>query len=345
MASAPPATTPQTFVEPRAAWRVTLDGQDLTATLAPLLVSLSLTEKRGEAADQLEIELHDADGTLALPPAGARLTVALGWDRGTGVTTGLVPKASFVVDDVEWSGPPDKITIRAHSADLKDSFRTRKNRMWTAQTLGAIIGKIASDNGVAARCHPDLAGQVVDATEQANKSDMELLRDLGRRYDAIATVKNGTLLFTPIDAATTPTGKAIPALAITRQAGDRYAFARSARENGQDGAEAQWHDGHAARRRTVHAGGSKPRRLKRIHASASAAQAAADAESKRLHRATATLQIDLAYGDGQIAVGRKVTVQGFKSEIDAFTWLIAGVTHKIEAGSGFRTSLEMEVAG
>jgi len=165
------------YVQPKAAWRVMLDGQDLTDRFAPRLVSLRLSEKRGEAADQLEIVLSDDDGALAIPPEGARLSVSLGWERGTGVTAGLVAKGSFKVDEVSWGGPPDQVTITARSADLKDSFRTRKSKVWKETTLGAIIGAIAGANGLKARCHPDLSGKQVTAAEQHNKSDMQFLRD------------------------------------------------------------------------------------------------------------------------------------------------------------------------
>jgi hypothetical protein len=55
----------------RAAWRVTLDGADLTATLAPRLISLRLTEKSGEEADALEIVVQDTDAQF-LPRVRAR---------------------------------------------------------------------------------------------------------------------------------------------------------------------------------------------------------------------------------------------------------------------------------
>jgi len=43
------------------AWRVTLDGRDLTGTIAPRLISMTITECRTEELDQLDIELSDHD--------------------------------------------------------------------------------------------------------------------------------------------------------------------------------------------------------------------------------------------------------------------------------------------
>lgn len=336
------------YVQPKAAWKVSLDGKDLTEKLAPRLVSLRLSEKRGEAADELEIVLTDADGKLAIPPEDARLTVELGWERGTGVTAGLVNKGSFKVDEVSWDGPPDQITITARSADLKDSFRTRKSKVWKATTLGAIVGAIAGANGLKPRCHADLSGTAVTAAEQHNKSDMQFLRDLGRRYDAVATVKDGCLIFAPVNAKTTATGKAIPALKFTRTGGKlgmKASWRRAARDNGQDGAEAQYHDADAAQRKKAAKGGPKRRRLKRVYASEQDAGHAASAETNRLKRAAASLDLELALGDATAAPGMRVTVTGFKPQIDAQEWLVAEVEHTMDGRAGFHTSLKMEAAG
>ena len=349
MASRPAGTVSsggdQAYHQPMADWRVTLDGQDITQRLAPRLISLKISEKLGESADQLEIELDDSDGLLALPAADARIAVQLGWARGTGVSPGLVTKGSFKVDDVKWQGPPDTVSITARSADLKDSFRTRKSKIWKDTTLGAIVGQIAGNHGLTARCHPDLSGTVVTLAEQANKSDMQFLRDLGRRYDAIATVKDASLIFAPHNASTTASGKPIPTIEVTRQSGDRYSYARAERERGTDGAEAQYHDQDSASRKKVTAGGTKRRRLKRVYASENDAGNAARSEAKRSERAKAKLSITLALGDAAIAAGHRVTAKGFKTEIDALAWRVASVDHRMDGSGGFTTQLELEVAG
>lgn len=343
--AAPSTSTDAAYVQPMAAWKVVLDGEDITARFSPRLLSLRLSEKRGEEADELEIELHDAAGDLVLPPEGAKLSVSLGWARGSGVDTGLVAKGSFSVDEITWSGPPDKVSIRGRSADLKDTFRTRKSRSWKNTTLGGIVTKIAGEHGLTARCHADLAGKAVTLAEQANKSDMTFLRDLGRRYDAAASAKAGCLIFAPINATTTATGQALPSLSITRGSGDSVTYRRAARERAQDGAEADWHDQSAAQRKKASHGGSKKRKLKRVYASEADAKEAAKAETNRLKRAEATLSLTLAHGNAAIAPGVKVTASGFKSEIDGKSWRVASVNHEMNASGGFTTSLELDVAG
>lgn len=332
------------FAQPRAAWRVTLDGEDLTATLAPRLISLRLSEKEGEEADSLELVVHDTDGAFDPPRQGARIAVQLGWARGTGVPLGLVDKGSFVVDELTWSGPPDRVTVTAHSADFKGNYRTRKTRDWHAQTIGAIISRIAADNDLKAACHPDLAGLAVAAIEQHNKSDMQLVRDLGRHFDAVATVKAGALIFSPRGATTTAGGRSLPSVTITRQQVSSANWRRASREKAPDGAEAQWHDQDEGKRKTVTAGGSNRRRLKRIYPDEASARAAAQAETGRLGRASATMELSLPYGDARLVPGALVRLSGFRTHIDNDRWKITAADHE-HGATGMKSRVTLEVSG
>lgn len=338
-----PVLSGHPYVQPRAAWNVSLDGKSLTAVYAPRLISLRLSERRGEEADELEIVVDDGDGLFQPPPQGSILHVSLGWLRGSGVTPGLVDKGSFIIDEVSWDSSPDRTSIRARSADFKASFRTRRNKVWNDTTLGAIVGEVAGSHGLTSRCHPDLATQAVGAAEQGNKSDMQFMRDLARRYDATCTVKAGHLIFAPIGATTTATGAPVPTAVITRTKGSRASWKRCARDKAQDGAEAQWHDRKSGKRKTKGTGGDNPKRLKRVYSSEGDADAASKAEHRRLQRASATLDIDLALGDPLLSPGMRVTVSGYKPHIDAGKWLIASVDHAMDA-RGLATRVQMEVA-
>ena len=178
-------------------WRVVLDGTDLTERIAPRLLDLTLTECRGGEADQLDLRIHDHDGKMALPKRGVRLAVALGWKA-----TGLVEKGTFTVDEVEYSGAPDITTVRARSADLTAKVRTRRERSWHNTTLGAVLNTLAGEHGLTPRVAEALARTKLTHLDQANESDMNLLTRLGHRFDAVATVKGGALVFAPIGANT-----------------------------------------------------------------------------------------------------------------------------------------------
>lgn len=323
-------------------FRVTLGDRDLTGAMRPRLVSLTLSEKRGEEADQLDIVLDDSDGQLAIPPEGALLRVALGWKQGRHVQTGLIEKGSFKVDDVSHSGPPDQIRIRARAADFTSDIRNRREQSWKATTLGAVLTEVAGRNGLTARIAPDLAAIALPSAHQSRESDIAFLKRLGRENDAVATVKDGHLLFVRKGAGVTAGGTPLPTITIRRRSGDGHNWQRQKRD-GQAGVTASWHDRQAAKRQTVTMGekdGAK--RLRKTYPDEASARRAATAEHDRLKRAPATFDCKLALGRPEIYVDLRATLSGFKTGIDG-TWLITEVTHSLDNGSGFTTSVKMEL--
>lgn len=68
-----------------------LDSRDITGNISDRLMSMTLTDNRGFEADQLDIELNDADGQVELPVRGAVLTVYIGWKGFALVCKGNLP--------------------------------------------------------------------------------------------------------------------------------------------------------------------------------------------------------------------------------------------------------------
>jgi phage protein D len=323
--------------------RLTLsDGTDLTDKVNPRLIDLTLTEKRGEEADTLEVTIHNHDRAVSPPKKGAILNLSLGWKSGDDVTTGLVGKGRFKVDEVGRGGPPDRISMRARAADLDGEYRTRKDGIWKDTTLGAILTEIAGRHGLSPRIHPDLAGKPVAAIEQKAKSDMAFVRDLGRRYDAVAAPKGGALVFMPIGATTTAGGQPIAETALTREEGWAWEFTTASRED-YGGAQASWRDVDAGRNRTVKVGDGKRKRLKKVYASEADARAAAQGEASKRKRGTFKFTYDLALGDPQLMPNCRVFLKGWDSEIDRIKWLVDEAVHKLSSG-GLTTSLTLESA-
>lgn len=325
-------------------WRVTLDGKDLTDRLRPRLVSLTLSEKRGDEADQLDIVLDDSDGLLAIPKEGALLRVQLGWKQGRDVAVGLVDKGSYKVDDVTHSGPPDQIRIRARAADFTSEIRNRREQSWKDTTLEAVLKDIAGRNGLTLKVAADLASIALPSISQSRESDIAFLRRLGRENDAVATIKDKHLIFARKGAGTTASGQPLPKLAITRRDGDGHSWTRQKRD-GQEGVTASWHDRKGARRKTVTVGKADgAKKLRKVYPDEASARRAAIAERDRLKRAPAMLDVKLALGRPDAYPEARAMASGFKDEIDATTWLIAEVTHRLDNSGGFGTDLRMETA-
>jgi len=58
--------------------------------------------------------------------------------------------------------------------------------------------------------------------------------------------------------------------------------------------------------------------------------------------APATFDIRLALGQPDAFLEARVKAAGFKDEIDATTWLISEVTHRLSKMGGFSTDLKMD---
>ena len=318
------------------------DGESLLPRIKPRLVSASLAEKREAEADELQVRLSNSDGLLAVPEPGAVLSLAMGWERGGDVAVGLVDKGTFTIDEVGQEGPPDVVILTGRSADLTGQLRQRRTKAWRDTTLGSVLDEIAQRHGRQARIEASLASQAIAVIEQEGKSDMAFVRDLGQRYDAIATWKNGLLLFLPIGGSATAGGTPLGDVVLTKREGWRWTFNQADRES-YDGAEAQWQDQDAGRRRTVQVGGENRRRLKRVYASEAEARQAADAATSRAQRAPFRFTYELAIADTALQPDAPVTLRGWGVKVDGLAWLVESV--KTTFGqNGLRQSIELESA-
>ena len=335
------------------AFRLIVDGLDLTARIAPRLESLNLTDARGFEVDTLDVSLSDHDGALAIPRRGATVSLALGWAGEP-----LEDKGTYLVDEVEHTGAPDRLAIRARSADLRSSLTKKLECSYHALTLGDILRTIAGRNGLEAIIPADLAALDTAHLDQTGESDANLLTRLAREHGAIATVKAGKLLFIRPGQATTASGQPLPPVVITRSSGDAHRFLVADRAS-FTAVRANYHDVKLGARAFVVVGTEETidgtevetptqptaanlKELRHTYASRTNAQRAAKAELARIQRGLATFQITLAHGRADLFPEVPVTVRGFKAEIDATNWLITRATHRVD-GQGFVTMLDLEM--
>lgn len=351
-----------------------VNAKDVTTNLRDRLLSLTLTDNRGFEADQLDIELDDADGKLAMPVRGAELSLFLGW-KGQA----LVGKGTFTVDEVEHHGPPDTMTIRARSADFRGSLNSRREVSYHDTTLGAIVEQIAGRNNLKAMLADGFATIAVAHIDQTQETDAKFLTRLATLYGAVAAIKAGRLLFIRPGNGVTLSGKPIPQMTITRKDGDRHSFSIADR-GAYTGVSASW----------LHTKDPKPKKVKlqrkakaqkqstvahpdakktsektekvpeakegnylegsednvftltTVFSSQKTAISAAKAKWEKLQRGVAEFSLTLAMGRADLYPETPVKVSGFKSVIDAQPWLISKVTHNLSSG-GYTSQLEFEV--
>lgn len=339
------------------ALNVLMGGKALTV-LDEKLISLELTDNRGFNADELTISIDDSQGDIALPPRGAELSVSLGWQGEP-----LIYKGIYVVDEVSHSGPPDRIDITARSADFRDEFNVKREVSWHDVTVERIVSAIAHRYKLKPIISEQLMNAEIDHADQTQESDMSFLTRMADILGAIATVKNGCLLFILPGGGVSANGKALPEFAITRSSGDRHSF-RIADRDAYTGVQAYWLDLNFGKKKKVtvrkrkKTTEKKPRSssregdyiagedgnvfvLRTTYSSEIAAQRAAAAKWQQLQRGAAEFNLTLAYGRADLYPEMHGTVTGFKEAIDNQDWIIAKATHSID-DNGFQTRLELE---
>lgn len=316
----------------RPSYRITLDEQDITPKINGRLIPLCLRAQRGLEADQLDLTFSDHDGALALPRRGVSLRDAYGWQD-----EGLIDKGLFTVDEVQHSGTPDQITIRARSADMRGRLPGKRSRSWHDITIGEIIDTIAKRHTLEPVVGDTVRGIRIGHIDQTEESDLNFLTRLGERFDAVATVKAARLLFTQA-------GEALTAITLTRRDGDRHRYSATDRDT-YTGVIAYWNDKANAERQRVIAGSDEdPKELRSTYATEADALDAAKAEWRRLQRGGASFTLDLAEGRPELYPETPVTLSGWKGEIDATAWLITEVGHDL-SDRALTSSVEMEVMG
>ncbi len=321
---------------PAPAYRLVVNGQDITPKINNRLVSLTLTDNRGLEADQLDIALTDHDGLLSIPPLGAELQLWLGW-----VGTGLTYKGSYTVDETEHSGAPDVLTIRARSADLRAGLTRKRERSWHQVDLADIINTIATAYSLRPVIDIVLGGILVPHIDQADESDANLLTRLGQDHDAIATVKAGHLLLMPVGASKTASGLDLPHIQHTRADGDNHRYLRADRD-AYTGVRANYYNPNSAERLEALIGtDDNVKTLRHVYADRDSALQAVRSEWQRLQRGVATLSYTLARGRADLIPEMTYSLSGVKQLISDVVWLCRRVVHSLNDG-GYTVALELE---
>ncbi|HCN8801724.1 TPA: phage late control D family protein [Escherichia coli] len=332
-------------------------GGKVLKELSERVISIGLTDNRGFEADQLTLELDDSTGDIALPGRGVELSLWLGW---TGEA--LVFKGVYTVDEVTHAGPPDRITVTARSADFREEFNVKREVSWHDVTVERVVSAIASRYDLKAQISDMLMNIEIDHADQTQESDMSFLTRMAEMLGAIATVKNGSLLFIVPGGGFTASGKPIPSIEITRSSGDRHRF-RIADRDAYTGVRAYWLDLNfgkkkkvSVRRRasTKKADKSSSREgdyiegadgnvfiMRKTFQNEDAARRAAAAKWQQLQRGAAEFSISLARGRAELYPEMHATVTGFKPDIDVQDWIISKVQHDVDS-NGLTTQLNLE---
>jgi len=184
----------------RAVFMVTVAGTNITTTLSPVLISLTVSDKVGTHSDTANLEIDDTDGRIVLPQIGAPVIVALGWE-GEGVRVVF----TGTVDEVKSSGSRGSgrtLSISAKGMDTTGKPKEGQQRHFDEKKVEDILKEAGQTAGVTEiEIDPSLASITRKYFEMRDESFIHmgerLAREIGGNFrvsgtTAIMSKRGGT---------------------------------------------------------------------------------------------------------------------------------------------------------
>ncbi len=323
---------------------VTVDGKPVAGTFYERLVSITVTDKDGDSADTVDIELNDGPPDfLAIPRKGAIIDVQMGY-----VETGMRSLGQFTVDKVQLKILPYSMSISGKAADLRSGkLKQRMERHWDKKTLGDVVSQIASEAGLKPAVDPDLAKIDYQWLGQQDETSIHFLRRLADRHGGLFSVKAGRLVFAKKGSGNAASGAFVGSVVVTPsmirqgsctvEANDRTKYSKVV---------AYYQDGDEAKRREIEADadadGDSVFRIPEAFASVDEADKAAQAKAKALKRGEGSGSVEVP-GDTGICAGAPLLFQGVRPGVDGIPYVIDTATHKHTKSSGYTTGIAFKL--
>jgi len=231
----------------RVVLEVTIDGHDAASYLEPSLLSFEYIDQAAGKSDEIKLELHDRDEKWIngwLPKKGSIITARLrcqDWHDPN--RTLVLDCGSFQCDEpAEYKGPPNKVSIKAVSADLTNELRdTAHTKGWENYSLEGLAEELAQKHGL--KLFYDAPAHQFQRQDQRREADLAFLQRLAAGRGVNLKVHDGRLVLFEAKKGDAQD----PTLTIKRQGDDcfvalEYSFKVSSAGSGYDGVEVEYYD-------------------------------------------------------------------------------------------------------
>lgn len=166
-------------------------NKNITRDIASDFLRVEFIDHLSGESDTLEVTLSDINGYWRgswYPDHGATLTFSIGYENEP-----LLDCGSFEIDEITVMDSPNKVMIRALSAGVTQTLRTRKYRAYDDKTLDQVINQVASEIGfsVEGRITPIKIARLTQ-----KESDLSFIKRLSNAYGYGVKVIGKRLVFT-----------------------------------------------------------------------------------------------------------------------------------------------------
>ena len=315
------------------------ESKNITADISPFFLELTYTDNLKGESDGLDVKLEDVDGRWIsswYPEHGDQLAAQFGYAGRPALDCG-----SFEIDEIEFDGPPDTVTIKALSAGVKRSVRTRNGRAYENTTLEAIAKDVAKRNKL------EVVGKFetvnIQRATQVFESDLAFLYRLADEYGYSFSVRGKKLVFYQVRALR----EAKTVYVITRQDCCSTYRMRDKVHGVVGEAEVTWHDPRAKKHRTVTVKDGKSK-SNRASADRARLNVRAETDQQAKQKAQALLdKNDEQTGASVTLYGNTLLVAGVAVELQTFgkfdgKYLVTKSVHRFSRGGGYVTEIDMK---
>ncbi len=187
----------ETVIQPRV--RITYQGKDITQDISAYLVAVEYSDSTDDESDEASFTVENTEQVWNnnwRPKKKDKLRIAIGYDDG------MLDCGTFTVDEIEFSGPPDTVSIRALAASVSNPIRTKGSKAYEQQTLQQIAEDIAKKHGY------QIVNNLTDKNKlkdikferitQSRQTDLAFLSRIADDYGVMFSVRDTKLIFTSI---------------------------------------------------------------------------------------------------------------------------------------------------
>lgn len=320
-------------------WILVYEGKDITTRISPYVLSASYTDHLSGEADELEIVIEDRDRRWLntwLPQKGDRVALRFGYEGEA-----LMEAGEFQIDEVEFNGPPDTVSIKGLAAGVKASLRTKRSAAYERQTLQRIASQIAARHGLTMR--GKVPAITLARSTQHKETDLAYLKRISDTFGLVFSVKGRDMVWHDQD-----TLDAAASIVTIKRQGlpGRYTL-RTKTAHVYRACTVTYFSSKLKREisHTFNAEGIKTGDVLRLVQRAESkgqAERMAKAALRRSNGRQTEGSFDLA-GDIKLRAGRNIDIQGW-GELDG-QYQILKATHRVERGGGYSTSVEFSMNG
>lgn len=172
-------------------FKLIYENRDITADVSSYVLGIDYTDHEHGQSDEIQIQLEDSGKLWQCdwyPGKGDTLSLQIGYESEK-----LLNCGNFEIDEIEYSSPPDVITLKALSTNIKKALRQENSVAYENKSLKQIAQEVA------ARHNLKLVGNIMEVKvkriTQDKEKDLTFLKNLAEQYGYIFKVADNKLVF------------------------------------------------------------------------------------------------------------------------------------------------------